>query len=71
MNKEKYLKSIPTRLLESWRSEAEAGNGMYAAYDHKNLRSMLFTLEAISKEISTREDARVDTGRKKSKKRAT
>lgn len=57
MNKEKFLKSLPTFKLASWGETAyTSGNGKYAHFDNKTLSTVIFTIEAINAELSMRDD---------------
>ncbi len=58
MQKYEYLKSIPTRVLSVWRETAEtSGGGNYAAFDYKNSRTMIYSINDLDIELSKREDA--------------
>ena len=67
MNKEQYLKSITTKQLANWNERAEANGGIFAAFDQDNNRSMIFTFEAINKELMRRDDLPENLKPKRSK----
>jgi hypothetical protein len=69
MNKEKFLKSLPTFKLLAWEESAEtSGGGNYVHFDTKELGTRIFTIEAIRAEIDKRDDVPKREPRKKKKK---
>jgi hypothetical protein len=55
MNKLEYLKSIETRQLMSWRERAYACGGYYTPFNHHSNSAMIFSIDDIKAELSTRE----------------
>ncbi len=54
-HKTEFLQSIQTRQLQSWRDQANAGGGVYTAYDSRNNRTMVFKLDELVNELASRE----------------
>lgn len=69
MNKEKFLKSLPTFKLLAWEETAEtSGGGKYVHFDVKESGTRIFTIEAIRAELGKRDDNPNLQPRKKKKK---
>jgi hypothetical protein len=57
MNKvRKLLEPVPTKMLLSWFTTAEAGSGFFSYYDHKNFSTVRIPKEDIANELKTRDD---------------